>query len=87
MLTICAIQDKVTIDLSFLGNLMWWIVIGLGWTVAMYLEQLFAVGLYLYTIQPDSRVVEILLEKHLGRELPIGPPAYKSRPYILPNEK
>lgn len=39
----------------------------------MYLEQLFVTGLYLYSSLPQSRVVAILLQKHLGRELPVVP--------------
>jgi hypothetical protein len=48
-------------------------VAGVGWMFAMYLEQLFATGLYLYSAAPDSVVVKILLEKHIGRELPAVP--------------
>ena len=48
-------------------------LLGMGWMLAMYLEQLFATGLYLYTTLPESAVVKILLEKHIGRELPTVP--------------
>jgi hypothetical protein len=43
---------------------------GLGWMLSIYLEQLFATGLYLYVAFPESPIVGILLEKHIGRELP-----------------
>ena len=48
-------------------------VLGMGWMLAMYLEQLFATGLYLYTTFPESPVVGILLQEHIGRELPTVP--------------
>ncbi len=48
-------------------------VLGVGWVFAMYLEQIFVTGLYLYRTFPESPVVSILLKKHLGRELPIAP--------------
>lgn len=76
--------EMISIELSTFNYVMMWIVIVFGWTLAMYLEQLFVMGLYLYTIQPDSRVVDILLGEHLGRELPIVPPSYKSRNYFSP---
>lgn len=48
-------------------------LLGIGWMLAMYLEQLFATALYLYATLPESPVVMILLKKHIGRELPTVP--------------
>jgi hypothetical protein len=45
-------------------------LLGIGWMFAMYLEQLFASGLYLYTTLPQSTVVNVLLRERIGRELP-----------------
>lgn len=45
-------------------------LLGMAWMLAMYLEQLFATGLYLYSTVPESPVVAILLRQHIGRELP-----------------
>lgn len=44
-----------------------------GWFLAIYLEQLFVTGLYLYSAHPSSPLVTILLERQLGRELPWSP--------------
>jgi hypothetical protein len=41
-----------------------------AWILSMFLEQLFVTGLYLYSHEPDSPVVEILLRDVVGRELP-----------------
>jgi hypothetical protein len=41
-----------------------------GWVLAMYLEQLFATGLYLYASAPDSPLVQIMMGRFLGNELP-----------------
>jgi hypothetical protein len=45
-------------------------VLALGWLLAMYLEQLFVTGLYLYSTVPDSPIVTILLQDVIGHELP-----------------
>lgn len=44
--------------------------LAVAWILSMFLEQLFVTGLYLYSHQPDSPVVEILLRDVLGNELP-----------------
>jgi len=62
--------DKTTAGLVLLLGFP---IAGVGWMFAMYLEQLFATGLYLYSAAPQSAVVQILLEKHIGRELPAIP--------------
>jgi len=54
--------------------------LGIGWLFVMYIEQLFSTGLYLYTTYPESPVVDILLEKHIGRELPRVPPELLDQP-------
>jgi len=59
---------------SLLGFLLMLGVAGVGWVASMYLEQMFVTGLYLYAAAPQSKVVGILLQDHLGRELP-GLPA------------
>jgi hypothetical protein len=56
---------------------------GLGWVFSIYLEQLFATGLYLYAAFPESPIVSILLEKHIGRELPPLPvPGAAEQPLV-----
>jgi hypothetical protein len=45
------------------------------WILGMYLEQIFVTGLYLYSAAPESRLVAILLEDFVGKELPQLPPA------------
>ena len=45
-------------------------VFGLGWMLAIYLEQLFVTGMYLYSTVPNSPVVVILLQDVIGHELP-----------------
>ena len=45
-------------------------LLGMGWVFAMYLEQIFVTGLYLYSAFPESPIVATLLKSHLGRELP-----------------
>lgn len=44
--------------------------LGILWILSMYLEQLFVTGLYLYSTRPTSRLVSILLQDFVGRELP-----------------
>lgn len=46
-------------------------LVGVAWIFSMYLEQIFVTGLYLYTTYPQSKIVGILLGKHIGRELPV----------------
>lgn len=41
-----------------------------GWILVMYLEQMFATGLYLYATAPDSPLVQIMMGNFLGKELP-----------------
>lgn len=60
--------DKV--NLSGAASPIFIIVTGLGWILAIYLEQLFVTGLYLYYAKPDSRIVAILLRDFIGKELP-----------------
>ena len=50
------------------------------WILGMYLEQIFVTGLYLYATRPDSRIVEILLQDFLSRELPQLPRALAEQP-------
>lgn len=61
---------QVVDSVSVVGFMVGSAVLGMGWMLAMYLEQLFATGLYLYSTFPESPVVELLLRKHIGRELP-----------------
>jgi hypothetical protein len=42
----------------------------IGWLLAIYLEQMFVAGLYLYSTSPESPLVDILLGDFVGRELP-----------------
>lgn len=65
--------EKVLGPISLLGFLIVLVFIGVGWTLSLYLEQLFAAGLYMYSAFPESKVVEVLLKKHLGQELPRVP--------------
>lgn len=58
------------IDLGPTGFLLMLVIAGAGWVFAIYLEQIFVTGLFLYTAFPESIVVGILLEQHIGRELP-----------------
>ena len=45
-------------------------VMAIGWLLAIYLEQMFVTGLYLYSYAPESPLVDILLGDFVGRELP-----------------
>lgn len=51
------------------GALMF-MLLGLGWMLAIYLEQIFVTGLYLYSMAPESPLVDIILRDQIGRELP-----------------
>ncbi len=42
----------------------------IGWLLAIYLEQMFVTGLYLYSAAPESPLVDILLGDFVGSELP-----------------
>jgi hypothetical protein len=55
------------------------LLLGIGWTLTMYLEQIFVTGLYLYCTYPDSPVVDLVLGKHIGTDLPriVPPPTVK----------
>lgn len=57
-------------SINFVGFLVIIAVMAVGWVFSMYLEQIFVTGLYLYSAFPESKVIGILLEKHIGRELP-----------------
>jgi hypothetical protein len=48
-------------------------MLGTGWMLAMYLEQMYVAGLYLYTVLPESAVVSILLGSQAGSKLPRVP--------------
>jgi hypothetical protein len=51
------------------GALMF-LLLGLGWMLAIYLEQIFVTGLYLYSVAPESPLVGIILRDQIGQELP-----------------
>jgi hypothetical protein len=68
--TLVAVAFYYIFDLAILGNVMILILYGMGWCLGMYLEQLFVAGLYLYSTQTKSKVVSVLLEKHIGLTLP-----------------
>ena len=73
--------NQVSESLGILGYLAVLAISGIGWTLSMYLEQIFVTGLYLYSALPESPVVEILLERHIGRELPrIPAPGVANQP-------
>lgn len=56
---------------SPIGLVIMLALVGVAWIFSMYLEQIFVTGLYLYTTYPQSKIVGILLGKHIGRELPV----------------
>jgi hypothetical protein len=45
-------------------------VLAIGWLLAIYLEQMFVTGLYLYSTSPESPLVDILLGDFVGSDLP-----------------
>ena len=59
-------------DMAFglLTEALMFLLVGLGWILAIYLEQIFVTGLYLYNTAPDSPLVDIILRDQIGRELP-----------------
>ena len=70
---IVVVTFEVVESVSILGFMIGVAVLGMGWMLSMYLEQLFATGLYLYATVPESPLVKILLQKHIGRDLPRVP--------------
>lgn len=58
------------------------IPLGLLWILGMYLEQIFVTGLYLYVTRPESRLVAILLEDFVGKELPLPVPDRREEPAV-----
>lgn len=73
--------NQVAESLGFLGFLAVLAISGIGWTLSLYLEQIFVTGLYLYSALPESPVVEMLLAKHIGNELPrIPAPGVANQP-------
>jgi hypothetical protein len=65
--TLLAGIDSNVAGLAFIGLLGLSI---LGWVLAIYLEQLFVTGLYLYAAVPESPLVGILLGSVVGDQLP-----------------
>lgn len=59
-----------TSDQSLLAFGLTMLAMALAWVLAMFLEQIFVTGLYLYHTFPDSPLVELILAGQLGRELP-----------------
>ena len=55
---------------GFLTETFMFLLLGLGWILAIYLEQIFVTGLYLYCVAPESSLVDIILRDQVGRELP-----------------
>jgi hypothetical protein len=55
---------------GFLTEALMFVLVGLGWMLAIYLEQIFVTGLYLYSTAPDSPLVGIILRDQIGQELP-----------------
>lgn len=45
-------------------------IVAIGWLLTIYLEQMFVAALYLYSIVPESPLVDILLDDFTGKELP-----------------
>jgi hypothetical protein len=59
------------------------IALASGWMLAMFLEQIFVTGLYLYTTAPSSSLVGIILQDQIGRELPeLPPPDWSEQPAL-----
>lgn len=56
--------------IGFLTETFMFLLLGLGWILAIYLEQIFVTGLYLYSVAPRSPLVDIILRDQIGRELP-----------------
>lgn len=55
---------------GFMAWLAFLSISGIGWVLTIYLEQLFVTGLYLYSAQPESPLVRIILGDFIDHELP-----------------